>query len=80
MKVAAQDGSPNRKVYTITDSSRKVFLENLRKPFTLERQEKCVPCPAFLLSSPYPGRTPSHGKPIFEIDQGNAESLRGGGT
>ena len=39
MKVEAQDGSPNRKVYTITDSGRKVFLENLRKPFTLERQK-----------------------------------------
>ena len=39
LKVEVQDGSPNRKVYTITDSGRKFFLENLRKPFTLERQK-----------------------------------------
>jgi DNA-binding PadR family transcriptional regulator len=39
LKVEVQDGSPNRKVYTITDSGRKVFLENLRTPFTLERQK-----------------------------------------
>jgi DNA-binding PadR family transcriptional regulator len=39
LKVEVQDGSPNRKVYTITDSGREVFLENLRSPFTLERQK-----------------------------------------
>ena len=39
LKVEVQDGSPNRKVYTITDSGREVFLENLRKPFDLERQK-----------------------------------------
>ena len=39
LKVEVQDGSPNRKVYTITDSGRKAFLENLRTPFTLERQK-----------------------------------------
>ena len=39
LKVEVQDGSPNRKVYTISDSGRKVFLENLRTPFTLERQK-----------------------------------------
>ena len=39
MKVEVQDGSPNRKVYTITDSGRKVFLENLRTPLALERQK-----------------------------------------
>ena len=37
LKVEVQDGSPNRKVYTITDAGREVFLENLRTPFTLER-------------------------------------------
>jgi len=37
LKVEIQDGSPNRKVYTITDEGRKVFLENLRAPFALER-------------------------------------------
>jgi|APSaa5957512622_1039677.scaffolds.fasta_scaffold25807_2 DNA-binding PadR family transcriptional regulator len=39
LKVEVQDGSPNRKVYTITDSGRKAFLEDLRTPFTLERQK-----------------------------------------
>ena len=39
LKVEVQDGSPNRKVCTITDSGRKAFLENLRTPFTLERQK-----------------------------------------
>ena len=37
LKVEIQDGSPNRKVYTITDEGRKVFLENLRAPFALEQ-------------------------------------------
>jgi DNA-binding PadR family transcriptional regulator len=37
LKVEIQDGSPNRKVYTITDEGRKVFLENLRAPFEFER-------------------------------------------
>ena len=36
LKVEIQDGSPNRKVYTITDEGKKVFLENLRAPFALE--------------------------------------------
>jgi len=39
LKVEVQNGSPNRKVYTITDAGREVFLENLRTPFTLERQK-----------------------------------------
>lgn len=37
MKVEIQDGAPNRKVYTITDSGRKVFLETLRAPFEVDR-------------------------------------------
>ena len=37
MKLEIQDGSPNRKVYTITDDGRKAFLENLRAPFAPER-------------------------------------------
>jgi DNA-binding PadR family transcriptional regulator len=37
LKVEIQDGSPNRKVYTITDAGRKVFLETLQSPFALER-------------------------------------------
>jgi DNA-binding PadR family transcriptional regulator len=37
LKVEIQDGTPNRKVYTITDSGKKVFLEALRAPFDLDR-------------------------------------------
>ena len=37
LRVEIQDGSPNRKVYTITDEGRKVFLKNLRAPFALEQ-------------------------------------------
>jgi DNA-binding PadR family transcriptional regulator len=37
LKVEIQDGSPNRKIYTITDAGRKVFLETLQSPFALER-------------------------------------------
>lgn len=37
LKVEIQDGAPNRKVYTITDSGRKVFLETLRGPFDVDR-------------------------------------------
>ena len=37
MKVEIGDGTPNRKVYTITASGEKAFLESLRAPFYLER-------------------------------------------
>jgi DNA-binding PadR family transcriptional regulator len=37
LQVEIQDGSPNRKVYTITDEGRKVFLESLQAPFEPER-------------------------------------------
>ncbi|MFH1113249.1 MAG: PadR family transcriptional regulator [Pseudomonadota bacterium] len=31
-KVEIQDGAPNRKVYTVTDAGRKVFLNSLKSP------------------------------------------------
>jgi DNA-binding PadR family transcriptional regulator len=37
LKVEIRDGSPNRKIYTLTDEGRKVFLKNLRAPFALEQ-------------------------------------------
>jgi DNA-binding PadR family transcriptional regulator len=37
LKVEIQDGSPNRKVYTITDEGKKIFQENLRAPLALEQ-------------------------------------------
>ena len=37
LKVEIQDGSPNRKVYSITDAGREAFLSVLRAPFDLER-------------------------------------------
>jgi DNA-binding PadR family transcriptional regulator len=37
MEVKTREGSPNRKVYTITEAGRKVFLDALKMPETLER-------------------------------------------
>ena len=48
--VQIQDGSPNRKVYTITDEGRKVFLENLRMPFSLERPKNALLARLFFFS------------------------------
>ena len=39
MRLEAQDGAPNRKVYTITDLGRKAFLKALESPFYFERQK-----------------------------------------
>jgi len=38
-KVEIQDGSPNRKIYTITEKGRKAFLESLRRPLIPERHK-----------------------------------------
>ena len=37
MRLEVQEGSPNRKVYTITEKGKKAFLKALRAPFTHER-------------------------------------------
>jgi DNA-binding PadR family transcriptional regulator len=37
MRVEVQEGSPDRKVYTITEEGKKGFLEALKAPFTHER-------------------------------------------
>jgi DNA-binding PadR family transcriptional regulator len=37
MHLEVQEGSPNRKVYTITEKGKKAFLEALKAPFTHER-------------------------------------------
>lgn len=39
MRVEVQDGSPNRKVYTITKAGRKAFLSALRSPLPVERHK-----------------------------------------
>ncbi len=36
-QVEIQDGAPNRKVYTITEAGKKVFLEALKSPFVPEQ-------------------------------------------
>jgi DNA-binding PadR family transcriptional regulator len=38
MEMKVQNGSPNRKVYTITDKGREVFLASIREPFPIEQQ------------------------------------------
>ncbi len=35
--VEIQDGAPNRKIYTITEAGKKVFLDSLRSPFSPEQ-------------------------------------------
>jgi len=50
LEVEIQDGSPNRKVYTITDEGRKVFLENLRAPFSLDRPKDAFLARLFFFS------------------------------
>jgi DNA-binding PadR family transcriptional regulator len=50
LEVEIQDGSPNRKVYSITDEGRKVFLENLRMPFSLERPKNAFLARLFFFS------------------------------
>ena len=50
LEVKIQNGSPNRKVYTITDEGRKVFLENLRAPFSLERPKDAFLARLFFFS------------------------------
>jgi DNA-binding PadR family transcriptional regulator len=39
MEMEVRDGSPNRKIYTITDAGRSAFLASLRGPFDFERQK-----------------------------------------
>ena len=36
-QVEIQDGAPNRKIYTITEAGKKVFLDALRSPFVPEQ-------------------------------------------
>ena len=50
LKVEIQDGAPNRKIYTITDEGRKVFLENLRAPFAPERPKNAFLARLFFFS------------------------------
>lgn len=38
MQLEIQDGSPNRKVYTITDSGRETFFQALKEPLHFEKQ------------------------------------------
>jgi len=38
MQLEIQDGVPNRKVYTITEKGKEVFLQSLRVPITFEKQ------------------------------------------
>jgi DNA-binding PadR family transcriptional regulator len=38
MELQVQDGSPNRKVYTVTPKGREEFLASIREPFPLEQQ------------------------------------------
>ena len=37
MQLEVQDGTPNRKIYTITDAGREAFLEALKTPLSVDR-------------------------------------------
>ncbi|MFH1983572.1 MAG: PadR family transcriptional regulator [Pseudomonadota bacterium] len=37
MQVAVQDGSPNRKVYTVTEAGKEAFMAELKAPFEMDR-------------------------------------------
>ena len=39
MHLVVQDGSPNRKVYTITDAGRTAFIESLKTPLEADRHK-----------------------------------------
>jgi DNA-binding PadR family transcriptional regulator len=39
MRLEAQEGAPNKKVYTITDAGREAFLRALKEPFEFERSK-----------------------------------------
>jgi hypothetical protein len=42
MKLEIQESAPNRKVYTITEAGKQVFLDSLRSPFGLERYKNAL--------------------------------------
>jgi DNA-binding PadR family transcriptional regulator len=42
MKLEIQESAPNRKVYTITETGKKKFLESLKSPFYLERYKDAL--------------------------------------
>ena len=39
MRLEIQDGAPNRKVYTITEEGKEVFVEALKQPISFNRQK-----------------------------------------
>ena len=74
LKVEIQDGSPNRKVYTITDAGRKVFLENLRAPFAFESPKNAFLARLFFFANLTPeerlATASQHLESIKEIQRG----------
>jgi DNA-binding PadR family transcriptional regulator len=50
MALQVQDGSPNRKVYTITDAGRAAFIEGLKVPVHFERQKHPILTRLFFFS------------------------------
>jgi len=55
MELKTREGSPSRKVYTITDAGRKAFLDALKMPVTLERFKSHFLMRLFFFSHISPG-------------------------
>lgn len=50
LKVEIQDGAPNRKVYTITQSGKKSFMQALAAPYTIEKPRNAFLARLFFFS------------------------------
>lgn len=55
MELKVQDGTPNRKVYTITEAGRAAFIEGLKVPVEFERQKHLLLTRLFFFSFLSPG-------------------------
>jgi DNA-binding PadR family transcriptional regulator len=79
MRVQVQDGSPNRKIYTITGKGRSTFVEALKAPFAFERNRSAFLTRLFFFAHLSPGErlenATRHLESVKEI-QSELESAR----
>ena len=79
MRMEIQDGAPNRKVYTITETGRGAFMEALRAPFSLDKARSAFLAKLFFFAHLSPedrvGVTTRHLQTIQEV-QGQLEAAR----
>lgn len=79
MRMEIQDGAPNRKVYTITDSGREAFMEAMRAPFSMDKAKSPFLAKLFFFAHLSPeervAMTTSHLQTIKEV-HGHLEAAR----